>query len=253
MIYILGGNGFVGSGYVRLFQKLGQQYIIITRNNYNQLKNTSCDIFINANGNSSKILAHNEPMIDFEANVNITRSSLEDFKFGFYIHISSCDVYENCSNPELTKEDNYIKHNKQSNYGFHKLISEYCVQHKAINWLILRQGGFVGPGLKKNPIFDIFQGEKLWLDPQSELQFMHTDDSAAIVWDLYLQGLNHEIFNLCGKGSVKLSKILEITNKRVPVEPNSPIVHYKVNIDKVLLQHNIPNTYETVKLFTKLF
>ena len=49
------------------------------------------------------------------------------------------------------------------------------MRHSTRNWLILRLGGFVGLGLKKNPIYDILQGGPLWLAPESELQFLQVE------------------------------------------------------------------------------
>ena len=54
MIYVLGGKGFVGSAYGRLFSNLGEEYEIITKSNFENFRGTSCDFLINANGNSKK-------------------------------------------------------------------------------------------------------------------------------------------------------------------------------------------------------
>jgi nucleoside-diphosphate-sugar epimerase len=251
MIYILGGEGFVGSGFVRLFRKLGLEYKVINRDNYQTLIGSFCDVFINANGNSSKILAKREPLADFDANVRVTRTVLEDFICGFYIHLSSCDVYADCSAPETTREDAPLDLRRQSPYGFHKLLAEQCVRHRCENWIVLRQGGFVGPGMKKNAVYDILYGDKLWLNPESELQFLHTDDSAAIIWSLYNQGLRNEIFNVCGAGLVKLSEVIRWSGRKVDVTEDSPVVRYEVGIDKVSRYAAMPATSVTVKSFVE--
>jgi nucleoside-diphosphate-sugar epimerase len=251
VIYILGGKGFVGSGFVRLFQNLKLEYKVITRDNYPALTGSSCDVFINANGNSSKILAKRVPLTDFDANVRTTRATLEDFTFGCYIHLSSCDVYADCSSPETTWENIPLNLQQQSLYGFHKMLAEQCIRHCCDKWLILRQGGFVGPGMKKNAIYAILYGGKLWLDPESELQFLHTDDSAAIIWLLYNQGLRNEIFNVCGAGLVRLYDIIQWSSKNVDVASGSPVVHYEVDINKINRYLSIPDTKTTVKSFVE--
>jgi nucleoside-diphosphate-sugar epimerase len=253
MIYILGGKGFVGSGFVRLFQKLKLEHKVITRDNYQDLIGSTCDVFVNADGNSSKILASRTPLADFDANVRTTRAVLEDFTFGYYIHLSSCDVYADCSTPETTREDAPLDPCRQSAYGFHKMLAEQCVRHRCDTWLILRQGGFVGPGMKKNAVYDILHGDKLWLNPESELQFLHTDDSAAVIWLLYNQGLRNEILNICGSGLVKIRKIMEWSAREVCVVPNSPTVRYAVNIDKISRYTTIPDTRVTLKSFVEKF
>ena len=56
MIFLLGGNGFVGSGFVRAMETRGLAFRVITRANYAEFAGQECDLFINANGNSSKLL-----------------------------------------------------------------------------------------------------------------------------------------------------------------------------------------------------
>ena len=246
MIFIIGGKGFVGSGIARHCEKHGIDYQVITRENYHEFVGKSCDILINANGNSKKFLAKNEPKKEFLLSVNSVRDSLEDFKYNKYVFFSTCDVYNDCEHPEHNSEDAVIDIANQSPYGFHKYLAEQCVRHVAKDWLILRFGGFVGPNLKKNAIFDILNGGPLWLDPKSRLQFLHTDDSARIVFDLINAGLSREIFNVCGDGLVELQEVIQRTGKHVPVQDNSPEVCYHVNIDKLKKITHVPETRKTV-------
>jgi len=249
MIYILGGNGFVGSAFSRLFGRLGLKHQVITLENYQDFVGSSCEVFVNANGNSSKILATREPLKDFEANVRSTRASLEDFKAGFYIHLSSCDVYPDCSSPLTTQEELPIELHRQSPYGFHKLLAEQCIQHACPRWLIVRQGGFVGPGLKKNAIFDILSGGPLWLNPKSELQFLHTDDSARLIWSLYEQGVANTTINVCGQGVVKLQEAVAAAGRECKVQPDSRLVRYEVSTEKASSYIQLPDSRSTVLRF----
>jgi nucleoside-diphosphate-sugar epimerase len=251
VVYILGGEGFVGSGFTRLFGKLNLDHRVITRHNYQELIGSSCNVFINANGNSGKILANRAPLADFDANVRTTRATLEDFTCGCYIHLSSCDVYADCSNSETTREDTPADLYRQSPYGFHKMLAEQCVRHRCDNWLIVRQGGFVGPGMKKNAVYDILYGGKMWLDSESELQFLQTDDSAAIIWSLYDRGIRNEVFNVCGAGLVKLREVIEWSGRKTEITPGSPAVRYAVNINKISRYHPMPDTKITVKSFVE--
>ena len=164
-VFLIGGEGFVGSAYARLLARTGIEHAIITRANYDHLVGQHCDVLINANGNSRKPLAVSDPLADFDASVRSVRASLVDFQFERYVHLSSCDVYPDCSSPETTQESVPPEIGRQSPYGFHKYLAEQCVQHAAANWQVFRLGGFVGPGLKKNAIFDILHGGPLWLDP----------------------------------------------------------------------------------------
>ena len=68
------------------------------------------------------------------------------------------------------------------------------VQNYVSDWLIIRQGGFVGNGIKKNSVFDILYGDKLWVHPDSRFQFINTIESAKLVFQLIDQGISKKIF-----------------------------------------------------------
>lgn len=251
MIFLLGGNGFVGSAFARACEATGREYEVITRSNYAAFVGKACKVFINANGNSRKYLAQRDPVGEFDASVRSVRSTLTDFKFDQYVHLSSCDVYPDCSSPENNSEDQPVIVAHQSPYGFHKHLAEQCVRHAAKTWLIVRFGGFVGPGLKKNPIFDILHGGPLWLDPESELQYLHTDRAAAMILTLIDRSLWRNVVNICGRGVVRLQDIIKLGGKDIPVQPGSPRVRYEINITKLLGIMEVPDTRDTVFEFAR--
>lgn len=252
-VIIIGGEGFVGSAYTRWCQQNQVNHLVINRANYQNYIGTKCDLLINANGNSKKFLAKENPLAEFDASVRSVRQSLIDFPSKKYVFLSSCDVYPDCSNPESTQENTIINIVQQSPYGFHKYLAEQCVCHCHPDWLIFRMGGFVGEGLKKNPIFDILQGEKLWLHPESELQYINTDIAANAVMTIVKEGVNREIFNLCGNGLVRLQDIIDLVKSPVKVDLNSPKVCYEVSINKIQSIVEIPLTYPTVVEFAQNF
>jgi len=249
MIFLIGGRGLVGSAFARQCEAQGLPFAILDRESYPRYVGQSCSLLINANGNSRKPLAVSDPLADFDASVRSVRSSLQDFRCERYIHLSSCDVYPDCSAPQTTLESAAPDVARQSPYGFHKYLAELCVQHAARDWQIFRLGGFVGPGLKKNAIFDILNGGPLWLDAASELQFLHTDEAARIVLGLAQTGPGREVFNLCGKGTIALSEVIAATGREVTVQPGSRRVRYDVSIEKVSRLVEIPSTRETVLRF----
>jgi nucleoside-diphosphate-sugar epimerase len=251
MIFIIGGKGFVGSAFSRVCETQKMSYAIITKQNYPEFMGKQCDIVIDADGNSSKVLAINNPVQDFDINVRSLRTRLTELKYDCYVYLSSCDVYPDCSSPAATKEDQKISISRQNPYGFHKYLAELCVQQVSPKWLIFRPGGFVGPGLKKNAIFDILKGGPLWLDPESELQFIQTDQAAEIVLKIIAANRYNEIFNLCGQGLIRLREIIDHININVTVSPNSPRVKYDVSIEKLSKLIEIPMTRQAVFEFIK--
>jgi nucleoside-diphosphate-sugar epimerase len=249
MIFVLGGNGFVGSGFVRYLNAINIPVTVIDRTNYDKLIGTECDVFINANGNSKKFLAKDDPKAEFQASVTSVRNSLVDFKFKKYVFLSTSDVYPDCSNSDTTSEDCPLNVSDQSPYGFHKYIAELCVQHAAKDWLIFRQGGFVGPGLKKNAVFDVLAGEKLWVNVESQFQFISTDESAKIIMELVFSGVTNQIFNLTAKGTISVSEIMRLAKVDYLDVDDSEPVHYEISTQKVEQYVTLPETFKCVQTF----
>ena len=251
MIFLLGGEGFIGSAYARFFQLNKIKFEVITRSNYNRLTGSSCNLFINANGNSKKYLANNDPKSEFQYSVTSVKNSLIDFKFKKYIFLSTSDIYPDCSNPSFSKEDSVLNVMEQSAYGFHKYLAEQCVQNYANDWLIIRQGGFVGHGLKKNPVYDILFTNKIWIHPESELQFINTDTSAQLVMELVDLDISNQIINLTSKGVIMLKEIIRLFNKEIEYDESLVPIKYEISTEKASRYLNLPNTSDVITDFLK--
>ena len=213
------------------------------------MRGGASSIVVNANGNSRKPLAKLEPLVDFDASVRSVRASLEDFPADLYVFLSSCDVYPDCSSPLTTDETMPLPVGAQSPYGFHKYLAEECVRHRARKWLVVRCGGFVGRGLKKNAVFDVLHGGPLWLDPASELQFVDTAAAAAIVMELADRGISNETVNLAGQGVIAISEVVDMARAQVRVQDASPVVRYDVSVAKLARWVDVPRTRDAVRRF----
>lgn len=251
MIFLLGGGGFVGSAYVRLLERLGLEHEVITRENYDSFVGRSCEIMINANGNSKKFLADRDPKLDFDQSVRSVADSLIDFSAEKYIFLSTGDVYPKQDRPEITREDSLIDTRLQSRYGFHKHLAETIVLSRHPRALVMRMGGFVGTGMRKNAIFDMLNGQTLWLKPDSELQFINTDSAARIVWRLVEKGISGEIVNLGARGCVKIRDVLAKTGARSELSPEARQVRFELSTDKLASFYgdDLPSSIDEVTNF----
>jgi nucleoside-diphosphate-sugar epimerase len=169
-----------------------------------------------------------------------------------HFHISSVDVYSDLTSPETTREDSTTSIAEVSHYGFHKLLAEQTVQHYARNWLIARLAGMVGPGLRKNPVYDILHGDPLRIHPRSQYQFMNTADMARIAWTLVERGLSRETFNLCGDGVISPFEIARLAGRELDLsmlEPTAQPRVVNINTEKICKMMPIPSTRETVAGF----
>lgn len=207
---VIGANGFVGSAFVRQGGAAGFEVASITRENYASFVGHSFDVVVDAAANSKKYLADADPKEDFRLSVEHRLNTLMDFRAGTHLHVSSVDVYDDLTTPETTREDRSIDVSKTSRYGFHKLLAEEMVRHYASDWLIVRLAGMVGPGLRKNPVFDILNGLPLRIHPDSQYQFMVTDEAARISLALLERGSRKEVVNVCGKGLISPKTVAQM-------------------------------------------
>ena len=249
-VFILGGKGFIGSAFVRFCEKAGIDYDCIDLDNYEEFKGRDCDILINVAGNSKKYLSNERPVEDFRFSLEALLSSFFDFSFGKYIYLSSIDVYTDHEDPASNREDSIIDIEKISNYGFHKYLGERMVEHYLSDWLIIRLGGVLGPGLKKNPVFDLIHDVPLRVDVKSEYQYLTTDYLAELVFGLIKREKWGEIFNICGEGTVALKEISSWL-KKTPHDhtENLSRERYEVSNEKISHLFTMPDSREVAKKF----
>jgi nucleoside-diphosphate-sugar epimerase len=250
---ILGGKGFVGRAIAEEARRRDFGVVVVDKDEYEAAKGTPCDLLINANGNSKKFLARENPRLEFDLSVRSVLYSLNDFPAKRYVHLSTMDVYPDVSDPHLNHEDVTIDTNRQSPYGFHKYLAEQLVRHYAGNWLIYRMAGFVGQGLWKNPIFDLLNNIPLRVHPDSEYQYLNTRDLANSVFEISKQGLSHEIFNITGQGVISLREVSSLIEGH-HLDPSCetlPKEHYEMNVEKICRHVQIPKTRDTVSAFVR--
>lgn len=255
-VVVLGAAGFVGSAFMRHLSRVpGIHLRPVVRKDYEVERGLPADIVIDCSGNSRKYLADAEPVDEFELSVGRRLRTLQDFPARLHVHVSSVDVYSELASVENTREDAAIDPARTSHYGFHKLLAEQLVRHYAGGWLIARLAGMVGPGLKKNPVFDVLHRRPLRIHPESRYQFLHTDDVADIVWNLVTQeDKRQQVFNVCGRGAVTPREIgaivgHELDLSELAAEAQPRIVD--VNVEKIERVRPMPESLFTVHRFVQ--
>uniref|UniRef100_A0A7C4XLG3 NAD-dependent epimerase/dehydratase family protein n=1 Tax=candidate division WOR-3 bacterium TaxID=2052148 RepID=A0A7C4XLG3_UNCW3 len=249
MIFVLGYKGFVGGGIYEYFQKEGLDLAGIDVDNYQDFVGKKCDIFINANGNSKKYLAEEQPLVDFELSVTSVLKTFLDFQFKKYIYISSIDVYNRQDGDEYTKETAIIEVENLSNYGFHKYLAENLVRHYCKDWLIVRLAGMIGPNMKKGPVYDIINERKLWVSSKSRFLTLSTYEVARALIKLF--NVKQEIYNIVASDNIELQEVAKIFDKKI-VEEGDKILIYKVNCEKINKVLKMPTSLECIKEFQKI-
>jgi nucleoside-diphosphate-sugar epimerase len=250
-VLVLGAKGFIGSAIVAEARRRGFDVVGVERGTYAAATGSACDLLVNASGNSRKYLDRQDPVAGYERSVTSVMRSLRDFRFGVYVQISSGALYPREGDPACNREADRLAPPLACTYGFHKWLAEQLVLQHAPRHLILRVGGAIGPGLRKNAVFDVLAGGALFVHPDSEFQFMDTRDIAGAVFDLAgLEAARNEVFNLCGRGTVSIRQIAGWAGKPLPpAAEDSPRVRSELNLDKVSGLLAMPGTAESVQRF----
>ncbi len=248
-LLVLGGKGFVGSAVVAEAEARGLSVLAIDKDNYQP--GLAARWLINANGNSKKFLAREQPAEEFDLSVRSVMRSLHDFRCERCCFLSTIDVYDNVRDPAASAEDAAIRRDKLSPYGLHKWMAEDLVRHYAPHWLILRMGGFVGPGLRKNPIYDLLTGAPLRVHPDSRYQYQHTRALAATALDLLAAGVERETWNVAGDGLVSVREIAAwIPGVVLPEVAGEPEC-YEINLAKLKAVRTVATSRDTVRAFVE--
>ena len=229
---IIGGNGLLGSD---LVSYLSPYFSLtsITKENYSRHVHSKFDIVINANGNSRRFWANENPIEDFSASTVSVYKSIFDFPCDVYIYISSPDVYENHANPKYANEDHEIDFKKLLPYGFHKYLSEIIVRKYTKNFLVLRCAMILGTNLKKGPIYDVIHKRPLYISNLSRLQCVTTNEIAEIIKTIIKTKIKNEVINIGGIGTFDFAKIQKYYKRKITYSPQAEEQLYDMNVEKL--------------------
>lgn len=175
---------------------------MVDRDNYERSVGAAADVLIDAAGSSNRRASERDGRGSFARNVLRVIDAIRDFSFDRYILISSTSIYPPGGS---TDEDTLIDPTRLGTYGRHKWIAEQVVRANTPAWSILRLGPLVGPGLRKNSIFDLLERRRLFVHPDSSLSFVDTRTVGRIVAQAFNENLG--VLNIAGVGSVRLRDI----------------------------------------------
>lgn len=177
--------------------------------------------------------------------------SLFDFAYDRYLYLSTVDVYQDVQDPSRNDEAADVCPDGLHPYAFHKWLAERLVARFAPRWMITRLGTVVGPGLKKNPVYDMLSGYPLRVSLEFELTLIDTATIARCIETLITRGGDRDIYNIAATGSVKLRDLQERLGRPVAMEPGAEqIVHrYCINNGKMGGLIPMPTSWEALESF----
>jgi hypothetical protein len=150
---LIGFSGFVGSTIL----KQTPFELLYRSTNISDIKGLTFDTVVCAGAPAQKWIANQDSEADRQK-IDGLIAHLKTIQCQTFILISTVDVFKN---PIGVDEDTLIDETGLHPYGLHRRLLETFVENHFTNYLIVRLPGLVGPGLRKNVIFDFLNNNNL--------------------------------------------------------------------------------------------
>lgn len=150
---LIGFSGFVGGTLL----KQAQFEALYRSTNIGEIEGKVFDTVVCAGAPAQKWIANREPEADRQK-IDGLIAHLKTVQCKTFILISTVDVFKN---PIGVDEDTLVDESGHHAYGLHRRLLEKFVESHFPNHLIVRLPGLVGPGLRKNVIFDFLNANNL--------------------------------------------------------------------------------------------
>lgn len=161
---LIGFSGFVGCTLL----KQAQFEAIYRSTNIGEIGGRTFDTVVCAGAPAQKWIANREPEADLK-NIDGLIAHLKGLKCNTFVLISTVDVF---NSPIGVDEEAPVYEAGLHAYGLHRRMLEKFVQSHFANHLVVRLPGLVGPGLRKNVIFDFLNENNLHaVDSRGVFQF----------------------------------------------------------------------------------
>lgn len=246
-IVIVGAGGFAGGALSDHFRRAGNEVVPIGRST--PLPETPVDVVIDCNGDARRFWANENPDESYRVNVLSTSERVAGLRYGKYVYLSTIDVYGPARNdPAGNTEESPIAVDALDTYGLHKHLAEEAVRAEAPHHLILRAGTLLGPGLKKNPVFDALNGELIRQTPESTLSLI-TLEQLTRALDRLLDANAEGTFNVTASKAVNVATMLQRVGEALGREADAFSFHddllttdYDITIGKISAHIALPDS-----------
>ena len=161
---LVGYSGFVGTTLLKqtIFESLYRS------TNIKSMNGKSFNTIVCAAAPAQKWIANRDPVAD-RHNIDNLIAHLKTVTCNTFVLISTVDVFKS---PICVDEDSPVDEEGLHAYGMHRRLLEKFVEGYFPNHLIVRLPGLVGPGLRKNVIYDFLNDNNLQsIDSRGVFQF----------------------------------------------------------------------------------
>jgi dTDP-4-dehydrorhamnose reductase len=246
---LIGFSGFVGSTLLRqaTFESLYRSTNIFAINN------KSFDSVVCAGAPAQKWIANSDPTSDLQQ-IDELIAHLKTIKCKLFILISTVDVFKY---PQGVNELSVIDETELQAYGLHRLHLEKFVENHFPEYLIVRLPGLVGPGLKKNVIFDFLNDNNLKaIESRSIFQFypminLWNDIQIALNAGLKLIHLTAEPISVADISRNVFGRVFDNVLPNPPVRYDMLTIHAKIYGATGNYQYSASETMNAVRNYAQ--
>lgn len=161
---LIGCSGYVG----QTLQKQAPFAELYRSSNAGEMAGRRFSLCMCSAAPAQKWIANREPDAD-RRNVETLIGNLESISCEVFILASTVDVF---ASPVGVDEKTAVDEDALHPYGLHRRLLEKFVEETFDRYLIVRLPGLVGPGLRKNVVFDFLNDNNLHaIDSRGQFQF----------------------------------------------------------------------------------
>lgn len=150
---LIGFTGFVGNS----LQKQTSFDAFYRSTNIQEIVGKEFDMVICAGAPAQKWIANREPEAD-KKTIDFLIKNINTINCKRFVLISTVDVFKK---PVDVTEESPVEELGLHSYGLHRRYLEKFVQSRFTQHLIIRLPGLIGPGLRKNAIYDLHNDNNL--------------------------------------------------------------------------------------------
>lgn len=246
---LVGFSGFVGSTLLRQapFESLYRS------TNIDEIDGRSFDTVVCAGASAQKWIANRNPEADRQKIEGLI-AHLGTIRCQTFILISTVDVFKN---PMGVDEETPVEKSGHHAYGQNRRRLEEFVESHFPRHLIIRLPGLVGPGLRKNVIFDFFNENNLdAIESRAVFQFypmvnLWYDIRIALHANLKLVHLTAEPISAAGVSLRGFGRLFEHTLENTPAAYDMRTRHASIFGASGDYQYSARETIQSVRAYAQ--
>ncbi len=245
---LIGYSGFVGSTLLNQVQFSA----LYRSTNIHEIENRKFNLVVCAGAPAQKWIANREPAED-RKKIDTLINHLRTIQCKTFVLISTVDVFKN---PVNVDESTPVEEQGLQPYGLHRrLLEKFVEQH--FHHLIVRLPGLVGPGLRKNVIFDFQNNNNLQaIESRGVFQFYPMvnfwyDIQMALRAGLSLVHLTAEPLCVADVSQQGFGKSFTHTLAGVPARYDMQTRHAQIFGSVGRYQYNLRETIQAIRAYSQ--